>query len=72
MIGEGTKVWFIPNCVKDSKFTPAERKAATVTGEIVYINWEHHYFTAEYELGGTKHLESFKFCQTGKDVNISG
>lgn len=72
MIGEGMKVRFIPCVIKDSKFTPEERRAAHVTGKVVYINWEHKYFTAEYEMGGEKHKESFKFWQIGKEVKVSG
>lgn len=32
-----------------------------IKGEVVYINNEHHYFTAEFDTDGGKYWESFKF-----------
>ena len=36
MIGIDMKAWFVPSFRDSDKMTPAERKAATVMGTIVY------------------------------------
>lgn len=41
-----------------------------VVGTVVYINEEHRWFSAEYELEGTKQRLSFKFDQVGDCVTI--
>lgn len=62
----GDKVRFVP-CGFSSdpterplpgKKTPPPRE---VTGTIVYINQEHRYYTAQFEVFGTVLRESFKF-----------
>ena len=72
MIGEGMKVLFIPgfNCSK--MISPAERKAASITGIITYINWEHKCFWVEFDCGGTKQRETFKFVDVGTAVTVCG
>ena len=70
MIGQGMKVRFIPATLPSGIFTPAEKKKATIVGTVVYINWEHRYFTAEYDCGETKQYESFKFCDIDENVHI--
>lgn len=65
---------FVPELGKSYTFTPAaflQEKSATlpgqkpvpraVTGEIIYINWAHSYFTVEYEVNGYKLRQGIKF-----------
>lgn len=72
MIGEGMIVRFVPSFNDSDKYTPAERKAATITGKIDYINWEHRYFTAGWMASGARNRESFKFSEIGKKVKVCG
>lgn len=72
MIGEGARVSFVPMYVPSKIFTPEERRSATVIGTVVYINWEHKYFTVEYDCGGSKQRESFRFVDIGSVVNLRG
>lgn len=69
MIGEGTKVRFIP-CYETTQLSPEEKASKYVTGTIVYINWEHKLFMVEY--GNPKQKESFKFWQIGNEVKLCG
>jgi len=38
------------------------RKPVKIKAEVVYINFRHGWFTAEFKLSGGKVKESFKFC----------
>ena len=72
MINVGRKVLFVPG-INDSKvLSPEERKPLMITGSVVYINWEHKWFEVEFDCGGTKQRESFKFCDIGSVVKICG
>lgn len=70
MIGEGMKVRFVPLWAENKVFTPAERRAAQITGTVASINWEHKVFWIEY--GEHKALEAFKFSQIGTEVIVCG
>lgn len=70
MIGVGMKVRFVPNFADSEKFTPAERRAAQITGVIVFVNWEHEHFCVEY--GNPKQRETFLFRDIGKAVSVIG
>ena len=72
MMGLGMSVRFVPSFNDSEKYTPEERRAATVTGKIVCINWEHRYFTVGWTESGHKFRESFKFSEIGKKVKVSG
>lgn len=72
MIGEGMKVRFVPHWNDSKTVTPAERKAAMITGTVVLINWENKVFWIEYGLDGRKQKEAFKFCQIGTEVIVCG
>ena len=72
MIQEGKKVRFVPS-INDSKvFTTEERKSLMIPGTVSYINWEHKWFEVVFDCGGTKQLESFKFCDIGSVVEVCG
>ena len=43
-----------------------------VTGIVVMVNEPHEWFLVEYECGGVKLRDSFKFCDIGQVVNICG
>ena len=72
MMGVGMSVRFVPSFDESQKMTAAERRAATISATIVYINWEQKYFTAEWESEGAKCRESFKFGDIGKQVTVGG
>ena len=69
MIGEGRKVRFTP-CYETRSYDSGELTDKSVTGKIIYINWEHKMFTVEY--GNPKMKESFKFWQIGSEVQLCG
>ena len=61
---------FIPSFdIKQTKGW-SEQGLRTVTGTVVYINWEHRYFTCEFECGRSKMRESFKFAEEGQTVKL--
>lgn len=72
MIGEGMKVRFVPYYAYSQIASTEENWRNAVTGTICYINWEHKYFTVEYDCGGTIQKESFKFWEIGKAVKLCG
>jgi hypothetical protein len=72
MIGIDMKAWFVPSFKDSDKLTKEERRAATVMGDIVYVNYAHKYFTAEFEDRGAKFKESFNFSDCGKTVRVRG
>lgn len=72
MIGIGMKASFVPAFVPGALWTKSLDPAEIVTGTIVYINWEHKYFTVEFKCGDTTQRESFKFFQIGQAVKIRG
>lgn len=72
MIGEGMKVRFVPSFARGMNDSPEELAAKTITGTICYINWEHQNFTVEFDCGGTKQKESFRFWEIGKAVKVIG
>lgn len=63
---------FVPSFTPCANFTPEEKKAASVRGTIVYVNYAHKYFTVEWEQDGVKYLESFNFVDCGKKVHVRG
>ena len=67
MIVIGDKVQFVP-CFNEGQLSPAERKAATVAGEVVYINHRNKYFTVQFKNGPATATESFKFWEIGSRV----
>jgi hypothetical protein len=72
MLGEGMKVRFVPNFADSEKFTPGERRAAQITGEIVFINYEHGNFCVEFDTNGSKQRETFLFRDVGQAVSVIG
>ena len=72
MIGIGMKVSFMPAFVPGALWNKTLDPSETVTGSIVYINWEHKYFTVEYKCGDSMQRESFKFFQIGTAVKVRG
>lgn len=53
-------------------FASEDNRGNMVTGTVVLVNYEHKWFSVEYDCGGVKQRTSFKFCQIGKDVLICG
>lgn len=72
MIGIDMKAWFVPSFRDSAIFTPAERKAASVMGTIVYVNYEHKTFMVEFEDNGAIFKETFRFSDCGKSVRVRG
>ena len=72
MIAIDMKAWFVPSFRDIEKLTPAERKAATVMGTIVYVNYAHKTFLVEFEDGGATFKETFNFSDCGKTVRVRG
>ena len=72
MIGEGMKVRFCQMFNRGMLDTQAELNAKSVTGKIIYISWEHKYFTVEFKCGDGKQRESFKFFEIGERVSVIG
>ena len=72
MIGIGMKVSFVPAFVPGALYLSKPDPAEIVTGTIVYIHWEHKYFTVEFKCGDTMQRESFKFFHIGQAVKIRG
>ena len=72
MIGEGMKVRFVPMFNRGEKDTEAEIKANSITGKIVYINWENKFFMVEFKCGDSIQRESFKFFEIGERVSVIG
>ena len=72
MISEGMKVRFVPSFNNSVVFTPEERNAASITGTIIYINWGHECFWVEFDCGGTKQREAFRFVDIGTAVTVCG
>ena len=67
----GTKVKFVPHIHVDKNGYPTE-EGMDVFGEVVYIHRFHKMFTVKYRVNGLDFLESFKFCDIGKVVNVCG
>ena len=72
MIAIDMKAWLVPSYRDSVTLTQKERKAATIMGDIVYVNYAHKYFTVEFEDGGGRFLESFNFSDCGKTVRVRG
>lgn len=72
MIGVGMKVRFVPHYDISGIESKEDNWDRAITGKVVCINWEHKHFTAEYDAGGTKQREAFKFWQIGSEVKICG
>lgn len=72
MIGEGVRVQFVPSSLESDKLSAADRKRLAITATVVYINWEHTYFTCAWSADGVKRRESFKFSEIGKKVKVCG
>ena len=72
MIGIGMKASFVPAFVPGELWQKTLNPSEIVTGKIVYINWEHKYFTVEFKCGDTTQREAFKFFQIGTAVKIIG
>lgn len=72
MMGIGMTARFVPFYDESQKLTKAERREATVSAKICYINWEHKFFTVEWTSKGEIVRESFKFWEIGKRVTVGG
>lgn len=71
-VNEGDKVKFVPSTFIGKTYTDEEKELATVEGTVFYINYAHRYFATEYEVGGKKQKESFKFADLGQAVTVCG
>jgi hypothetical protein len=68
MIKIGKKVRFNPfQGVHTIGFINTSRN---VTGEVVYINKDHHWFSVEYLLGGVPMRTSFHFADIRQNVRV--
>lgn len=68
-INVGQKVRFDP--YRGIKCYGAAEVSGEVEGVVVYVNPEHRYFTAEYEVGGQKFRISFNFVDMwGEKRNV--
>ena len=72
MIGEGMKVRFVPMFNRGALDSEEEIRSKSITGTIVYISWEHKYFTVEFKCGDSIQRESFKFFEIGERVSVIG
>lgn len=72
MIKVGKKVRFVPSINDSVVLNPEERKLLMIPGYVRYVNWEHEWFEVEFDCGGTKQRESFKFCDIGSAVKVCG
>ena len=72
MLGEGMNVRFVPSFNDSKTLTPQERREFSVTGKVVYINWEHGNFCVEFGHEGTKQRETFLFRDIGEAVSVIG
>jgi len=59
----GDKVVFVPYSEKDAPCCRGDRRRSDneVEGTIVGYNRGHRFYRVEYEVGGVKHHECFKF-----------
>ena len=69
---EGMKVSFVPGFTPFADWSLKQCKDGYIDGTITYINWEHENFAVEYDCGGTKQREAFKFSQIGGEVKLNG
>jgi hypothetical protein len=72
MLGEGMRVRFVPGFNDSKTYTPEEWRMFSVTGKVVFINWEHENFCVEFEMNGTKQRETFLFRDVGQAVLVIG
>lgn len=66
----GAKVRFVPAYFESKVLSPADRRALSVTGRVIYINERNKYFVAEYPCGNEKQREAFNFVDIGKAVKV--
>lgn len=69
MITVDEKVQFDPFEVITG-FASDLNRGKTVTGTVVMVNYEHKWFSVEYDCGGHKWRTSFKFCDIGRLVKV--
>ena len=72
MIGIDMKAWFVPAHMDSPVLTNQERKALTVMGDIIYVNYAHKTFTVEFPAGRKLLRETFNFSDCGKTVAVRG
>lgn len=72
MVERGMKASFVPHFAESDKLTPAERRAATLTANVVSVNERHRNFVCEWKENGVMLRESFLFSEIGKKVTIIG
>ena len=64
----GTKVKFNPfKGIRLSGFVPNQE---FVTGTVIELHEDHHWFAVEYELSGIKQRTSFNFADIGETVKV--
>ena len=66
MIRVGQRVKFDPFQYATG-YGSADFKGGVVVGTIVYVNWEHGWFSVEY---GERQRTSFMFQDIGEDVQV--
>lgn len=69
MVTVDDKVTFDP-FAEVTGFASEDNKGNFVTGSVVYVNYEHKWFSVEY--GNPKTRTSFKFCDIGTAVKVCG
>lgn len=72
MIGIGMKVRFVPTYDESPCYTPEERRQHTITGKVVWVNWEHKTFGVEFQCGKGKMQETFRMSSLGQEVKAVG
>lgn len=71
MIVVGDKVQFDP--MKEIMgLGVADLRGRNVTGEVVMVNYDHKWFSVEYDCDGVKQRTSFNFFDIGKAVKVCG
>ena len=63
MIKLGDPVSFIPAAFQAHSAGFPEELAITLTGHVVYINQEHHYYRVAFDMPGCIGHECFKFTE---------
>jgi hypothetical protein len=71
MVVVGDKVRFDP-FYEITGFGSSDNRGKVVKGTVVFVHYEHKWFSVEYDCDGVKQRTSFKFSQLGEDVKICG
>ena len=72
MIAVDMQARFVHSHMDSELLTKAERRARTVTGYVMSVNYAHKIFTVEYNNEGIPLRECFHFADCGKTVDVGG